>query len=105
MRIVPKQAFPFSQGLAYHANFTMLEIPKSAMDDARCPASSPAGKISLLHQQHAPSGKRAHPCNGHAINAASDDGDFKVRASQTRAGWTRIGHARSEERRVGKEWT
>ena len=78
MWVLPQQLFPFPQRLPDLSQITVLEIPQPAMDDSRRAAGRPRGKVVLLQQQRAPTPVSAFPCDGDAIDPATDHDDIKA---------------------------
>lgn len=87
VRPLAQHALSFTHGFTHEVEFAMLEVAKTAMNDASGPASDARGEVVLLDQQRALSGASAFPSYGDPVDASSDDDHMKVLAIQCRSGF------------------
>src|SRR5437660_10658620 len=68
------------KSLAYHADFAMLQVAQSAMNNSGGPAGSAGAEVMLLQQQRATPAASTLARNGNPIDAAADDHHLKTLA-------------------------
>src|SRR5215467_4123008 len=78
MRELAQQAFAFKQRFAHQADFTMLQVTQSAMDDPGGTAGGAGGEIILLNQQRALAPLGTLTRNGDTVDAAADHQNVKA---------------------------
>jgi hypothetical protein len=83
VRSFPEQSFPLVQRFPYQAQFAVLQVAQSAVNDARGSAGHATSEIVLFHQQGALSRPGTLPRHGHSVDSTSDYYDVETLAVQS----------------------
>jgi len=84
MRLFFQEEFTFAQRLADEADFSMLKITKSAMDDAGGAAGGSGREVVLFDQQDALAVAGTLPRDGRSVDTAANNDDVEVPAVEGR---------------------